>query len=123
MKIFSEPKHRPPLSRSKAWTYLLINALVCPGMGSVMARRFSGLPQLVLAWGGAIWMVMAMAQYILAWLRTPQIDPDWRSYLSPALGGLAFFLAGWVWSIFTGVCFLREAQKREATLAVHTIGP
>lgn len=71
-----------------------------------MARRFSGLPQLVLAWGGGIWMMVVIGQYTLATFRFAGRLPEWRPYVASGLGGMAFFLAGWVWSIGTGLLVL-----------------
>ena len=112
--MFTQQNARPPLSRSKAWTCLLINAAVCPGLGSLMARRLSGLPQLVLSWGGAIWMVVPLVRYFIDWLRLLQEPPEWRRYLQTGLGGLAFFLAGWFWAILTGVLLMRQARRIKA---------
>lgn len=77
-----------------------------------MGRRWiSGVIQLVLAWGGAVWMVIPLVQYFSAWIRLMQEPPNWQSYVNTGLGGLAFFLAGWLWAIFTGICILRATPK------------
>ena len=126
MKIFSEPSARPPLKLAKAWTCLFVNALVCPGLGSVMGRRWIGLPQLVLAWGGAIWMALPMGRYFSDWVANLEHQPDWRPYFQTALAGLAFFLAAWVWSIGTGILLVRSARHAPAppaNLPPRTSGP
>lgn len=126
MKIFSERSARQPLKPAKAWSCLFINALVCPGLGSVMGRRWSGLPQLALAWGGAAWMVLPMAHYFMDWMQNLEKQPDWHSYFQTALAGVAFFLAGWVWSVGTGFLLVREARQAPpapATLPPRTSGP
>jgi hypothetical protein len=110
MRIFSGPSTRPRLERKKAWLCLLINALVCPGLGSLMARRLSGWPQLFLAWGGAAIMALAMGQYFLAYVRLLQSPPGWRAYLDTGLTGLWIFLGGWLWSVVTGILLFRQAR-------------
>ncbi len=111
MRIFSGPSAPPSLSRSKAWTCLLVNALLCPGLGSLMARRFSGFPQLLLALAGAGWMVVPLVQYFGAWLQHLELQPDWRPYANTLLGGLLLFVAAWAWSILTGLWVLHLARR------------
>jgi hypothetical protein len=110
MKLFPERTDRRPLTRGKAWVCLLINALVCPGLGSLMGRRLSGWPQLALAWGGAIWMVVILGRYLMVYVQRLQAPQDWRSYVQAGTGGLIFFLAGWIWSIGTGLLLLLRAR-------------
>jgi hypothetical protein len=110
MRTFSGQKDRPPLDRARAWWCLLINALVCPGLGTLLARRRGAWPQLALAWGGAIWMVADMGRFFLAFVRLMQMPPDWSTYAQSGLGGLFLFVAGWIWAIISGLQILREAQ-------------
>ena len=126
MKTSSPRNARRPLSRAQAWTYLLLNALVCPGLGSVLGRRWGGLPQLALAWGGALWMMVPLSQYFMEWARHLAERPEWFDYFKAGLGGLAFFLTGWAWSILTGIGLVRQAQKDELNpeaLPPRTSGP
>ena len=126
MKTFSERTARRPLSRTQAWTYLLLNAVVCPGLGSALGRRWGGLPQLALAWGGALWMTVPLCQYFIEWAHHWDVRPEWMDYCKAGLGGLAFFLAGWAWSILTGIGLVGQARKDELTveqLPPRTSGP
>jgi hypothetical protein len=99
-----------PPARSKAWTCLLVNALVCPGLGSLMGKRLSGIPQLVLAWGGGLWMIWVLIQYLHSTIQNMGVPPEGKYYRDLALSGLCFFLAGWLWSVFTGVVLVRKAR-------------
>jgi hypothetical protein len=112
MKIFSPAGARPPLHRRKAWTCLLINALICPGLGSLVARRASGWLQLILAWGGAIWMVLGMVRFFQDYVQFLQIPPEWPAYMRTARTGFVIFLVGWAWSVATGVLVLRQAKPQ-----------
>ncbi len=110
MRIFSPASGRPPLDRRKAWTCLLINALICPGLGSLVARRAVGWLQLVLAWGGALWMVLAMFRFFQDYVRLLQAPPDWPNHLRAASAGFVLFLLGWLWSVLTGILALLESK-------------
>jgi hypothetical protein len=108
--MFWERKSRPPLVRSKALTCLLVNALVCPGLGSLMARRLSGLPQLALAWGGAVWIIAALVQCLTDWFHQMEMQPDWQGFFHSAWRGLVLLLVGWLWSVLTGLWLLYHAK-------------
>jgi hypothetical protein len=106
-----------PLSR--AWTCLLVNAFVCPGLGSLMGKRLSGLPQLVLAWGGGLWMIWMIVRYLHSSLQSLGVPPDWRYYWDSGRGGLCFFLAGWLWSVLTGLGLVRKARSAPPPAALE----
>jgi hypothetical protein len=101
----------PPLERRRAWFCLVLNALVCPGFGSLLAKRWTGLPQLGLALVGAGGLVWAMTQYLLFLIRLHRV-PDSVPYLQTGLQFLALFLAGWFWSIVTGALLVRRSRPR-----------
>ncbi len=115
MKMFSGRNAHRPLSPAKAWTCLLINALVCPGVGSLIARRLSGWPQLGLALGGAFWVAIAILRYFTAYLQLLQAPPDSPTYWHRGLMGAGLLLGAWVWSIATGLALLREAKRAADT--------
>jgi hypothetical protein len=127
MKMSSERNARPPVSRARAWSYLLINVLVCPGLGSALAKRWGGLPQLALAFGGAIWMTVPLGQFFMEWAQHWELRPEWQSYFKAGLGGVVCFLLGWLWSILTSIAVLREVPKDNdpllAELPPRTSGP
>jgi hypothetical protein len=106
----AEPKV-PPLNKSRARTCLVVNALVCPGLGSLMGRRWSGIPQLILAWAGAIWMVWVLIRFFHDYIQMAQVPPDWRADRDAALGGFFIFMAGYVWSVATGASLLYRSRR------------
>ncbi len=108
----SKPNAASPPTRSKAWTCLMINALVCPGLGSLMGKRLSGVPQLILAWGGGLWMIWTMVRYFHAMIQNLGQPPDPKYYWDSGLGGFYFFLAGWLWSVLTGLRLVRKARAQ-----------
>ena len=104
---------RKPLTRSRAWTCVLINQLATPGLGSIIAgRRISGLCQLGLALIGFILLVGWMVNFFYA-LAMNQLEqpPPTGSYGWMGKWGLLSFGAGWVWSLVTSALLLREAGE------------
>ena len=112
MKLFPAKNDRRPLTRAKAWTCLLLNVAVCPGVGSLAARRWSGWPQLALALGGSIYAVVSFVQYFLAWLRLQQPPPEGGEYWHGV--GMGFLMLGisWVWSLLTSLLVLRQTPRQ-----------
>jgi hypothetical protein len=106
-------KSRSASPRAKAWTCLLVNALVCPGLGSLMGKRVSGIPQLILAWGGGLWMIWVLVRYLHSLIQNGGVSPDAAYYRDLGLSGLCFFLAGWLWSVFTGILLVRRARASQ----------
>lgn len=98
----------PPLDRRRAWFCLLLNALVCPGFGSLLARRWTGIPQLGLSLVGAVGIVLALVQYLLPMIRYQRV-PDLGPSLQNGFLSLALFTTGWVWSIITGLLLVRRS--------------
>jgi hypothetical protein len=112
MTVAPRPDAGAAPARSKAWTCLLVNAFVCPGLGSLMGKKLlSGIPQLILAWGGALWMIWMLIQYLHSYIQAQGVPSDWRYYRDSALGGACFFLAGWLWSVATGWALVRTARQ------------
>lgn len=99
----------PPLERRRAWFCLVLNALVCPGFGSLLAKRWTGLPQLGLSLVGAAGLVVAMVQYLLPMIQYHRL-PDGGPYLQKGLLSLALFVTGWLWSIVTGMLLVRRSR-------------
>jgi len=97
------------LDRRRAWFCLVVNALVCPGIGSLLAKRWIGIPQLGLSLVGAAGLVVALVQYMGPIIRF-QRAPDPGPYLQNGFLSLALFVCGWLWSILTGVLLVRGAR-------------
>jgi hypothetical protein len=104
------PPDRPPLTPAFAWTYLALNLLALPGLGTRLAGRRGGLSQIAMAaLGCALLLVWAM-RFLGRWIleaRPAWDDPPW-SWMGAA--GLALSLASWGWGLASGLAFLREAR-------------
>jgi hypothetical protein len=111
MKTSSPDPGERPAKRSKAWSYLISNLLVLPGLGSVMARRkVSGYSQMLLAIVGFFMTLVALAKIALAWVQDFQLPADPALY-KLAIYGMAIFIVSWVWSLITSLEVLRESEK------------
>jgi hypothetical protein len=92
-------------TRARLWIALAANAVVLPGLGSLVAGRRSGWAQAALALCG-----FALT---LSWLSL--VLADWRHGGRPEslprvpllLAGLGLFGAGWLWALHTAWSALR----------------
>jgi hypothetical protein len=107
MKIFSGAKGRK-LDRASARACVGINLLATPGLGSIIAGRyFAGMLQLLLACAGfalVLWWYFYEFQAILGSTSAGH-NGLWQ-------GGLAFFGAGWLGSLWSSLGILREADEK-----------
>jgi hypothetical protein len=98
--------------------------LALPGLGSLMAGRISGYPQLLLALAGMVFTVTSGTRfvfwYIANWsrLQNPDADPFttlgelWNELRWP-VAGMGIFGAALLWALITSLTILREARARE----------
>lgn len=107
MKTFSADQDQPPIDRSKAWSYLITNLLVLPGLGSLMAKRKVGYIQIPLGLGGFCLTLIGLVQIALAWAHTFEFPADRAPYLLVVLG-IVVFLAAWGWSLATSLALFRK---------------
>lgn len=103
-------KPRPPLTATRAWTYLGINLFATPGLGSYMGgRKGAGSGQLCLSVAGFLlittWMFKTFYGVVTAEMNgTDSVAPGaiwWQS-------GTFFFALAWVWSLVTSISLVRE---------------
>jgi hypothetical protein len=98
---------RARTSEDFAWACLLTNVVGVPGLGTLMARRWEGLPQLALATGGGVLITWWLVAFVVAELRTMEIPPPGGPALRLVLWGLALFFAGWLWALASSVAVFR----------------
>lgn len=97
-----------PLNRREAVLCLLVNIAACPGAGTFYARRWTGLPQLLLAGAGFGLFLGVYGWYFLRLfedMEPPPLDAEAGRWLTRAL---VLFGAAWVWSLASGLCLLRD---------------
>ena len=105
MKISSEPPPEP--NRNKAWSCLIANLVVLPGLGSVVARRKVGYLQMLLAIGGFVLTLVALIRIVLLWARDYLLPDDPNLYRA-AIIGIGIFLFSWTWSLLTSLAVFRQ---------------
>ena len=110
--------------RSPEWTYLLVNAAVLPGLGSIAAKRRAGFAQAALALAG-----VGMTMFFAAWLLVHQLEKDptddppttvaeafeWERYKHlyyTGLAGMGLVAVAWAWSVMTAISIILRARKR-----------
>ena len=121
-KIFSDqPGQSKVLSRSKAWTCVVINQLAFPGMGTVMAGRRSGYFQGVIMLGGFFLTMGFMCCYFaslfsfVAHSQGGQVNLKelCRPYAWAGIYGLGLCLVSWWWALASSLSILRAASNTE----------
>ena len=95
----------------KAWACLATNALVLPGLGSIVAGRW--LAGTLQALGSLAGFAMTM-YWSYSWLRTAVTEDSLPTGLGPlfryGLAGLLLFGAAWLWGLVTGLQLVRDAR-------------
>jgi len=106
----------PPLprARSRGQVALLLNAAVCPGLGSWIAgHRAQGAVQFLLAGVGlvlvCVWFVTLASG--LTRVMSEEVDPFDR--VEFAIAGLALFAGAWLWGLLTSMRVRRRERGRE----------
>lgn len=105
---------KTPLTRDRAWAYVLLNISV-PGWGSWKAgRKIAGFGELFIVVVGlfllGIWFFEWMNRIIHSELgdSLPPVPANgWWQW------GIGLCVVSWVWTIVTGVSLLREAKAQE----------
>jgi len=93
-----------------AWACLLTNVIGVPGLGTLMAQRWEGVPQLTLAIAGGVLITWWLVAFVIAELRTLMMPPPGGPALGLVLWGLALFTAGWLWALFSSLAVFRAAR-------------
>lgn len=94
-----------------AWACLVANVAGVPGLGTLMARRWEGVPQLALAIAGGVLMTWWLVAFALAELPTMMIPPPGGPDVRLALWGVGLFALGWLWALSSSVAVLRAARS------------
>ena len=101
-----------PSDRPRATICVVLNLLVLPGFGTIMARRRSGWGQAILAVIG-FGLNVAWAMWFFSVLfHSGQLPEDLTAHLGLALSGLALFLIAWLWTLVSSLQILRAARPQ-----------
>jgi hypothetical protein len=101
----------PDATRARLWAALAANAVVLPGLGSLVAGRRSGWAQVALALTGMALTLSWLLLVVADWRRAGQ--PESLPRVPLLLAGLGLFAAGWLWALHTAWSALRARQGGE----------
>jgi hypothetical protein len=101
-----------PVTRAKAVTYLILNLLATPGLGTWMAgSKLVGALQMAVAGAGfcgiVAWFGFLGANLIRQFQgHSPRAGHGWLGW-----GGALLFGVAWCWSLITSLLLLRASKK------------
>lgn len=98
-----------PITRNAARACILLNLFAWPGLGSVLAERFSGWFQMLLSMSGVLMVIAGFFQFTtMIWEETRY--PTWQDrFVWLALGGATAFACAWIWSLITSLSIFKKA--------------
>lgn len=105
---------RPPLSRDRAWSCIMMN-VATPGVGSLRAKRtFSGSCQLLFALSGFFFIFVWMLKffYRIFQQQLGETVPHHNNAWMLKWGAVCFGVS-WSWTFFTCVSLFRQAKAYE----------
>lgn len=89
------------------------NLLLWPGLGTILARRKSGLVQMGLSGGGLAMAMVGLVGFYSRWVSTTDF-PGWRDrYLLAFLTGIGVFTMVWLWALVSSVQIIRSARPKD----------
>jgi hypothetical protein len=103
---FISPKR--PLNRKEALLCMLVNVAATPGLGTFWARRWAGVPQLMLSVSGFGIFIGVMGWYVAK--STETLEPASLAG-TPMLwlkGATVLFGSAWVWAAISGALILKQ---------------
>ncbi|MCX8156962.1 MAG: hypothetical protein N3J91_11040 [Verrucomicrobiae bacterium] len=113
MRLFSTGDNPPPPEPAQAWGMAAANLFLWPGLGTILARRKSGLVQMGISGGGLIMALVGLVGFYGRWFTTTEF-PGWRDrYILLFLVGLALFILTWLWALVSSIQLIRAARSRE----------
>ena len=98
----------PDSARDKAWTLLMANLLVLPGLGTWLGgRKASGAAQMALALAGFALILAWLVSWGMMWARLGQMPDGLGPQGSAGLAGIGLFVVAWGWSLSSGLGLYR----------------
>lgn len=97
--------------REVAFSHLLTNLLVLPGLGSLLGQRRVGYFQAAFAIGGMILSLQFAWSFARQWVSLGTFPLLELRQLTIGLLGIALFAAGWLWALITSLLVLRRIPR------------
>ena len=99
------------LDKSKVSALIMVNQLVTPGAGSLIAGRWVGYPQIALATTGTIFICLFFFGFMADLWRLGEIPGDGGRYATLGKLGAVTFVISWFWTLITSISMFREAAR------------
>ncbi len=96
---------------TQARNHLLVNLLVLPGLGSLLARRKAGWLQMLAALAGFALTTRWFIAFVVACVSQGEIPIDDGPHLRMGLLGVGLFGLAWGWALATGLSIVRRARR------------
>ena len=121
-KALLNPGAADQVTSIKARTYLIVNLLVCPGIGTLLGGRRAGLMQAGAFVAGFCMLLGFVAIFFNAVTKTlldPFADESalrvmTRPHLWLLIVGAGLSIVAWICGLLSGLSILRAAKAREA---------
>lgn len=101
---------REPLDPTVAWSCLVTNLLVLPGLGTLVAGRRTGFAQAALALAGFALTLAWLVFFIATWIRLRAFPFGGGPSLRWGVLGVLLFLLAWLWSLASGLAIVRTVR-------------
>ena len=110
----SEIRNRP-LDEPSAWSCLVANMVLLPGLGTVIAGKRVGYLQATLAVIGIALTLSWAVWFVVTWMNAKSAPVTLEWHLIVGAIGAAIFLGAWVWAFVSGWKVLSQmrAAKRK----------
>ncbi|MSR64444.1 MAG: hypothetical protein EXS18_01535 [Verrucomicrobiae bacterium] len=105
----SEIKNKP-LDEPAAWSCLVANLVVLPGLGTVIAGKRVGYIQATLAVIGMALTLSWSVWFFVTWSRTKTAPMNLEWHLIVGAIGAVIFLVAWLWAFVGGWNALRQVR-------------
>jgi len=109
-----------PLTRRKAWACAALNQLAFPGLGTIMAGRWTGYVQAVIMVAGFVLFtgfILLFFKAMFSFAMDPAaLEQDLKAAYQPyawaAESGLGLCLLAWFWALFSSFALLRQTRPK-----------
>jgi hypothetical protein len=94
----------------------LANALILPGLGSIIGGRRAGWVQAALAVAGFILTNVWAVSFAAEWFGTREFPWNGGPHFRMGLIGIALFIVAWTWALATSWIILRQSRRSKPPL-------
>lgn len=108
---------REPLDPTVAWSCLVTNLLVLPGLGTLVARRWEGFVQAAMALAGFALTLAWLVSFVATWIRLRTFPFEGGPSLLWGVLGVLLFLLAWLWGLASSLAIVRKVRTSASRVA------